>query len=561
MELSARHRQLARQFGDGAFCPASNRGLAKLRRRLGTEWTEVVWSATPHRTFAPTTTLTQALNSDLFKSAMPRHPDDAKRIERERRLGAHLVADGAVGELGEVDEAALSSLLSRLVETGMYADPARRAVSIARRLAVDWAHALGVEPRVDDAPRGGGRRLGKRRARPVPSLVEVAELVQRADRETVQFIALVLGAGLREQQALGVRVGDLRADGLLQLRDPHEGFVVGELQLPSWTVGLLPTSPALSSFPSGAFLFPHRLDAQRHRLSFGERLRGLSRPGQPMTSSALRRLNQAVLRAARLPRELVRGSWMAEGRGRGRPPWWGAYARLQQAWTVLVHPPVQLPDRLRVPRRSRAAGALDPDIGAGRASTRSPLPAAVHPGAPPPARPPSASPGAGIPQQSPVGQPGIRSARRHRGRAEGPTLNPSKAPPPARRGRLALAPVEAETSPPNPGLDRRLNALEVGERKAGAERRAILDEVRRLSRSQPPPRGSGATPFVAGAVSGAALTLLLQRPKLLRQAQLDPTRLNAVMNEVSRELEGLPEPAPSEAPMMFSYIDPPAPTD
>ncbi len=549
MDPHTRHLQLTRQYGDGVFSPSSNRGLAKLEKKHPHDWDEIVWRETPPGSFSPTTTLDEALVSDLFVAAMPRHSDDRKRIERYRRLAGHLQEHGEGITFSELDESGLSSLLRRLVDAGLYAEPAQRAVSIVRRLALAWARALGVEPQVEDRPRGGGRRIGARRGRPVPPPLEVAELLQRGDHEVAQLVALVVGGGLLEQEALAVRVGDLGEGGLVLVCDHQAERVVREVQLPAWTTGLLPTTRDRATRAASGFLFPHRLDPQRHRLSFGPKLRRLSQPNRPVTASGLRRLHQAVLGAAGLPRELVRGSWRARS---GRRPWWEGYVRLQRDWTTLVHPPVRLPEHLRVPRRSGATQALEADLGSRRRATRLNLPAAVHPQAPVPAQA-APLPRAPNPRRGRAKEPGHGSGNESHARTGPRAQSTTAVPSPPRRKRLGVPPPEPEPPAAITALDSRLRSLEAGEKKARQERKTILDAVRQSARSGPSQHGNPAVPFFAGAATGVGLAVLLQHPELLQRLPLDPKRLAQVADELAREAEGLTEPL--IPPPQFSYID------
>ena len=557
MALDPQRRALLRRYGDGVFSPISNRGLAKMERQRPAIWNELVWQYTRRRQWGLDTALGEALSSTLFNAAMPRHPGDRKRMERPRRLGRHLY-EGHGGLLfRETDDAVLEGLVKDLVRKGLYAESARRAVSIVRGLALAWAAAMGIEARVTAHPSRGGRRVGARRPRPVNSPREVACLLGSARADLVLFVALVVGGTLREQEALAARAGDLQSDGVLLVRDPKDGLLRRRVVLAGWAQEVFATLDPFRRLARGAPLFPHRLDPERTRLTFGPRLRGLSGPDGAFTSSSLHRLGQAVLRAAGMPRELVRGTWSLETAASRNPPWWEAYARLQHDWRILVHPPVRLAERPRLPRRSSATDPLDPDAGPVRAASVPLLPASVHPSAPAPSAPAART-------SMQIAPGGLRSAARPpslvgAGRRELPSQSarpsaPARKPTPQGRPRTGSAARAAEIDVDR--LERRLRGLESAKATAGVERKQILDEVRRLNRAVRSDSGGSGVPFVAGAATGVGLTLLLQRPDLLQRLGLDRGKLEELVREMSGEQETAAE-LPGEISYPY-YVEPDA---
>ena len=508
---------------------------------------------------------------------MPRHAGDRKRVERPRRLAKRLMPLVTGTPLARADEAYLLALFDDLVEEGMAAESASRAVSLVRRLAIHWAEDLGIEPLVDpDISRRGAsrRRSGGRRPRPTPTPTAVAELIGRASPPLACFVALVAGGALSEQEALAVRTSDLARLPALPIREVDGGHK-RDAALAGWASAILEANAHHLGRPGSPFAFPHRLDPARPRLSFNRSLRAAGGP----TSSGLRRIGQLVQRSGGLPREAVRGSWRAVDYGRGRPPWWQSYTRLQGAWAVLVHPPVALPQSMKLPRRTGAKNALEPDIGAGlRASTVS-VPAAAAIDAAPP-RPrfdclEAGTPGGAPPDRTRASTGATpRSAPDHHSSGAPDPARRANAPAPRfavrrRRGQAFLD--EPATSDKDPELESllgrldhlepelesllgRLDHLERSDQRREQAVASLKREVRRLPSQRTVARGSDGGAFLAGAATGAALTLLLSRPDLLQHLGIDEDDVRRLLS-TQEEAE---EPPVLEAPM-YSYFAGPSP--
>ena len=548
-----------RRFGDGVFLPTSNAGLAALERRFPDTWHRVVQRYTPATRFRPGTTLRTALRSRLNLSAMPGDHRDRKRIERPRRLGAHAdrVAGGVL--LARIDEERLQELVDELVADGVYAEPAARAASLVRRLALAWASELGVEPRVADHPQRSGPRRGHRRRRKVTQPSEAAVLLANSDPETARFIALVAGGGLREQEALQLKTGDLRPGRQVRVRASTRSGCERDVVLAAWAAETLAAlGPPIGN--DAGFIFGHRLDPTRPRLTFGPRLRQLL-PDAAATSESLRRLCQATQRAAGLPRELVRGSWDPAW-SVGAPPWWQAYVAHQASWRVLVHPPVHPGQSLRVPRRSQGTHPLEPDRGALKIADRLLLPACVAADASPPPIP-APAPARQIGRSATVVDwPERRGERttQPRHEAQAPqTASPAGTGPASARGQrqqdVAIGrSLDKSLRDGQDDLDRRLQSLERATRAGAGERNQILGELRRLDRPRPVSRpAGGAGPFLAGAAAGGLLTLLAHRPELLERLDLDP----ATVANIAAELEAGQEPLGSlQDAMKYAFAGP-----
>lgn len=200
--------------------PTSNRGLEALERTRPADWYTFVWAHTPSGQFSRDTMLTECLGTTLFEAAMPRHAGDRKRIERPRRLGARLDRQAGDLRLASLDEERLAVLLDDLVDAGLFAEPARRTVSLVRGLARSWGEAMRIEARVDERPGGGGPRVGARRKRPVPTPHQVATTLHAMDPDLACFVALVIGGRLLESEArrLGPSATGRRARGRRRCR-------------------------------------------------------------------------------------------------------------------------------------------------------------------------------------------------------------------------------------------------------------------------------------------------------------------------------------------------------
>ena len=394
-----RERRTRHERYEGVFSPVSNVGLAALERRYPHRWHWLVADKTPKAVFTSRSTLAEVIKTNLFRQAQPLSAEDRKRVERPRRLGAHILAVGEAVHFRALDEETLASLHASLEARGLSDESARRAITIVRQLAVDWADARGTRPLLERrGPRGGSTKgSANRERRRSPTLTDVAGLLQRARPDLACYVALVVGAGLRRSEALRVELSDLASLPELTVRCPNDGSPARRVRIAEWAVGVLRANQASLGRLGSPFAFPHRLDPARTRLDFGARLRKAG-----VTSEGLRRLGCLVLRRAGLPRELVRASWAPYAYA-GRPPWWSRYCLLQESWTALIHPPVSLPEDLTLPPRTSARGPLEPDIGTRAVGAAAIIPLGARTDAPGPpgqlfrfdsdVEPPAAEPG------------------------------------------------------------------------------------------------------------------------------------------------------------------------
>jgi hypothetical protein len=370
----------ARQsFGLGVVDPKSMAGLSKLRRLNPVDWHLLVWNLTRLHRITARSTVSVLLTSDAFKDqGMPRRADDFGRLKRYRASARRL--DARVGGLpaSEVDEPLLDRLGREWVSgpDALAAETVRRDLALLRWLVLRWAEAGRRLPAVHRHPRGPCRRQGRRAPRATPDPATVLLVLKELGSEHRVAAALAGGAGLGEQEALGLRVRHLdlergwvvvrtgrtrgRPGAKILRQEPIAAWALAVLVLElEWTLGA----------DERQFLFPNRKDPTRPRSDLNRGFARASRvalgvDADPVTIGSLRRLWQCVLRQGRVARAAIRQSyslgWME--RGSRRPPWRPRQRRLLKTWTHLLAPPVELGLAPRLPRKApHGCGPYQPE--------------------------------------------------------------------------------------------------------------------------------------------------------------------------------------------------------
>ena len=316
-------------------------GLKALRTRRPGDWHAVSLDGALPRwePLAEGASVAEVLRSGAVESLAPRSAGDFNRVWRARASATRLVRALGDQPMREVDDAfveririELTDPVRALLGQPLAASTASRTLSVLREAARAWAAAVQSPPKVDRAPGGPSRRVGGRGGRQVPSLEDIAALLEGADESLRAAIGLAVGGGLGEGEIASLRRGQLwverrqvtlfaRAPG--RPRDPR---LVRPAWIAPWAMDLLEAShPLLSRMSSETWLFPSltRWDRPTTQLqpalartcaaAFGEE-------GPSYTFGDLRRSWQAVCRAHGMPRVVVRQSWWAWAGGPGSRP-------------------------------------------------------------------------------------------------------------------------------------------------------------------------------------------------------------------------------------------------
>jgi integrase len=367
----------------------SNKGLRPLRRDFPEDWHRLLAAGPPAVTLGPELTIEAWLRAGVGGLLVPRAASD-QWVRRSRGVAQWLVKAVGRTRVVEWDEDGLLDwervYAAWALSEGRSSELVGRDVSLFRRAIWEGQRALGMRPRVrHKAPGRCKRRGGDPVPRPVTPPTAVARMLEalRGSGLAQLMIALLVGCGLWEGEALALRAGDLDLAG--QRVHVHGGAVRGKpgqvadrwVSLPEWVWNLLWLAiPGLSSMPMESLLFPSRVDPARPRSSFRRTfLAAAKRAGlEPHERvcwalygpAALRRLGQAVLRNNGAPRMLVRGTVVSAPKGsrrRRERPVERKSREIASAWRVLVHPPTGSGWRLRVPRRAqRTVGAGEPEV-------------------------------------------------------------------------------------------------------------------------------------------------------------------------------------------------------
>ncbi len=370
-------RQALEFYGRGLADPSSMDGLHRLRIDHPETWHLIVWTCTPKaQPFSAGTTVREILTSRRLSQLMPRSAGDFNRLKRYRASAGRIRAHAGSRRVLAHDDALLEAD-RQVLSKDRAASTVARDLSLLRRAVRLAARRLGVEPAVSPRPQGPSQRTGVRRARDLAAPGQLADLLPTLDAPHRAAVAFAAGAGLSESEILGLRHGELALDrGAVLVRTGrsrgHPDDVLRWEPIAPWAVDLLARSlPAPMSTDPAELLFPGRDDWTRPRSDLN---RGLARAckrvfgegGPAITLGACRRLWQAVLREAKLPRAAVRQSLRLQVRADNEvvpAPWSGEQAELLGGWTSLTQPPVALPAGTRVPTKApEGVGAFEAEV-------------------------------------------------------------------------------------------------------------------------------------------------------------------------------------------------------
>ena len=365
-------------FGPCVIDSTEIQGLGPLRRKFPKRWHKVLRRGRPGIRLRNELTVAEFFQCGGHPSTTPKH--SRSDIRQPRRCAHHVVSVMGGHYMLEIDDRALLSLESALLDCGYSNAIVRRSVSMLRQGALKVQAALGIEPLVTRNPAGPIKPVGPCRPRPMREPAAVVQAMRACeDPALIAVMALVMGCGLREVEVLRLRAGDFQVEpGWVWVHTPgqkaKDGHEVGRwAPLPRWVQGsMLAAFENLMGWPPGALLFPSRKDANRPRTSYGATLRRLfnAHPDlQPVTFTEMRRIWQGLARKMNLARALVRGTLAHPMNRSGR--WWELDAgyknahRLATAWPSAARLPAGAGEsRLAVGRRApKGTKPWQPEVG------------------------------------------------------------------------------------------------------------------------------------------------------------------------------------------------------
>lgn len=319
------------------------------------------------------------LRSGLFGGLIPRGPDDQKFREHRAIVSRWMPILDAL-DIRAIDERTLRRILvdgrdarvvgsqSRWKKDASFLRRLLRDLQLARlgrtRLAEKWRRI----PPFPSAHGGPGH---------LPTLRDVQLLLSRAAtrREGGELrvaIALALGGRLTSAEIVELRLEDLdELGGVVRVRigcrrGRPAATCARDVPLPRFCWDLIRDLPHWGR-PIG-WLFTHRGDPSHQARDLPGRLRRLSPPllGESVTLGDIRRLGQAIMRAANGSRGAVRGVVRDDRRRAGgeQTRFYQDQLWLAERWTRLMAPPA---DPVRLPRRApKGCAVVEPERAAAK---------------------------------------------------------------------------------------------------------------------------------------------------------------------------------------------------